>query len=159
MSVNRVSTQHQQSVNRASTQCQQSVNAFGCCIIYIPRALLWHMSIINILAAVLCKCDHDMVTALIWKWASTERQQFWVLHLVESKGCATALIHNRSIGSLYRQYRFCRYHYTSKWESSEHQHSINRASTEHQHRVNRVSTECQHFGVLQHVYSKGFATA
>jgi hypothetical protein len=34
------------------------------------------------LAAVLSKIDHDMVTAPVWKWASTERQRFCVLHLV-----------------------------------------------------------------------------
>jgi len=70
-SVNTASTERHQSINPVSTECQQSVNAFGCCIMYIPRALLRHMSIINILAAVLCKCDHDMVTAPVWKWAST----------------------------------------------------------------------------------------
>jgi hypothetical protein len=62
-SVNTTSTERQQSINTVSTECQQSVNAFGCCIMYIPRALLRHMSIINILAAVLCKCDRDMVPA------------------------------------------------------------------------------------------------
>jgi hypothetical protein len=60
-SVNTASTERQQSINKVSTECQQSVNAFGCCIMYIPRALLQHMSIINVLAAVLCKCDRDMV--------------------------------------------------------------------------------------------------
>jgi len=39
-SVNTPSTDSQQSMNRESTKCQQSVNAFGCCIMYIPRALL-----------------------------------------------------------------------------------------------------------------------
>jgi len=62
-SVNAPSTEHQQSMNTVSTECQQSVNAFGCCIMYIPRVLLQHMSIMNVLAAVLCKCDCDMVTA------------------------------------------------------------------------------------------------
>jgi len=62
-SVNTASTERHQSINPVSTECQQSVNAFGCCIMYIPRALLRNMSIINVLAAVLCKCDHDMVTA------------------------------------------------------------------------------------------------
>jgi len=112
----------------------------------------------NVLAAVPCKCDRDMVTAPVWKWASTERQRFHVLHLVWSKGCATAFIQNRSIGSLYRQYRVCRYRYTSKWVSTECQHSINGASSEHQPSVNWVSTECQSFWVLHHVYSKGSAT-
>jgi len=66
-SVNTVSTERKQSMNTESTECQQSVNAFGCCIMYVPRALLPHMSIINVLAAVLCKCDHDMVTAPVRK--------------------------------------------------------------------------------------------
>jgi len=81
-SVNTASTERHQSINPVSTECQQSVNAYGCCIMYFPRALLRNMSIINVLAAVLCKCDHDMVTAPVWKWASTERQRFCVLHLV-----------------------------------------------------------------------------
>ena len=63
LSVNTASTERQQSMNTESTECQQSINAFGCCIMYIPGALQRHMSIINVLAAVLCKCDHDMVTA------------------------------------------------------------------------------------------------
>jgi len=62
-SINTASTERQQSINTVSTECQQSVNAFGCSIMSIPGALLRHMSIINVLAAVLCKCDRDMVTA------------------------------------------------------------------------------------------------
>jgi len=81
-SVNRASIEHQQSINTASTECQQSVNDFGCCILYNTRAVLWQLPIINILAAVMCKRDRDMVTAPVWKWASTERQWFWVFHLV-----------------------------------------------------------------------------
>jgi len=62
-SVNTASTERHLSINPVSTECQQTVNAFGCCIMYIPRALLRIMSIINVLAAILCKCDRDMVTA------------------------------------------------------------------------------------------------
>jgi len=159
MSVNRASTNCQQSINTASTDCQQSVNDFGCWIMYNPSALLWLVPIINVLASVLSKSDRNMVTARVWKWASTECQRFCGLHLVYSKGCATAFIYNRSIGSLYRQYCVCRYCYTTKWASTERQQSVNRASTErqqsvnrasteHQHCVNRVSTECQWFCVL-----------
>ena len=64
-SVNTASTERHQSINPVSTECQQSVNAFGCCIMYIPRALLRPMSIINVLAAILWKFDRDMVTALV----------------------------------------------------------------------------------------------
>jgi len=62
-SVNRASTEGQQSINTASTECQQSVNDFGYGILYNPRALLWQISIIIVLAAVLSKSDRNMVTA------------------------------------------------------------------------------------------------
>jgi len=83
-SVNTASTERHQSINPVTTECQQSVNAFGCCIMYIPRDLLRNMSIINVLEAILCKCDRDMVSAPVWKWESTQCQRFCVLHLVYS---------------------------------------------------------------------------
>ena len=126
-----------------STECQQSVNKFGSCILYNPRALLRYIPIINVLAAVMCKRDPNMVSAPVWKWASTEHQRFCVLHLVWSKGCATAVTHNRCNGSIYRQYRVCRYCYTRKSASTDRRKSVNRASTERQQRVNRASTERQ----------------
>ena len=112
-SVNRPSTERQQSVNRASTERQQTVNHFGCCILYNPRALLRHIPIINVLTAFMNTSNRDMVTAQIGKWASTESLHFRVLHLVWSKGCATACTHNRSIGSLDRQYGLCQCRFTS----------------------------------------------
>jgi hypothetical protein len=81
-SINRASIERQQSINTASTECQQSVNDFGCCILYKQRAVLRQLPIIKVLAAVMCKRDHDMVTVPVWKWASTEHQWLWVLHLV-----------------------------------------------------------------------------
>jgi len=81
-SINRVSIARQQSINTASTECQQSVNDFECCILYNTRAVLRQLPIINILAAVMRKWDHDMVTAPVWEWVLTEREWFWVLHLV-----------------------------------------------------------------------------
>jgi hypothetical protein len=111
-SVNTVSTEHQQSINTVSTECQQSVNDFECCILCNSIALLRHILIIKVLAAVMRKRDRDMVPAPVWKWASTEHQQFCVLHLVQSKGCATAFTHNQHIGSLYWQYHVCWYYYT-----------------------------------------------
>ena len=81
-SVNWASIECQQSINTAPTECQQSVNDFGCCILYNTRAVLRQLPIINVLAAVMRKRDCDMVTAPVWKWASTEHQWFWVLHLV-----------------------------------------------------------------------------
>jgi len=143
MSVNEASTESQFSINTASTECQQSVNDFEYSILYIPRALPQQISIIIVLAAVLNKSDRDMVTAPLWKWASAERQRYWVLHLVQSKGCDIGFMHNRSIGSIYRQYRVSQYCYTSNWASTERQHRVNRASRERQQSMNTVSTECQ----------------
>jgi len=148
VSINRASTDCQQSIYTASTDCQQSVNDFVCWIMYKPSAPLWYVPIFTILAFNLSKSDRNMVTAAVWKLTSTEREPFCGLHLVYSKGCATAFIDNRSIGSLYRQYCVCRYCYTTKW-----------ASTQRQQSVNRVSTECQRFWVLYLVKSKGSATA
>jgi hypothetical protein len=105
-SVNRASIDRQQSINRASTERQQSITNLGCYILYDSRAVLRHLPIINVLAAFMGKREGDMVTAPVWKWASTERQWFWVLHLVSSKGCSMDVIHNWSIGRLYWQ---CRY--------------------------------------------------
>jgi len=125
------------SVNRASTERQQSVNNVGCCILYNPKAMRRHWRIFNVSVAFMLKSASDMVTAPLGNWASTQRQQFQVLHLVWSKGCAMAFMHNRSIGRLYRQYRSCRCCCTWKW----------------------ASTERQRFRVLHLVESKGYAAA
>jgi len=135
-SINRALTERQQTVNRASTERQQSINYLSYCILYNPRAKLWHLPIINILAAFVGKREGDMVTAPVWKWASTERQRFCVLHLVSYKGCATAFIHNRSIGHLLG--KIVNVNVTSP--DNERQQSVNRASTEHQQSINRAST-------------------
>jgi len=80
-SVNRVSTERQHSIITASTECQQCVNNFGRCILNNSSTLLRHIPRINELAAVMSKRDHNMVTAPVWKWASTECQRFCVFHL------------------------------------------------------------------------------
>jgi len=71
-SVNRASTERQHSIITASTECQQSVNDFVHCILNNPSTLLRHIPRINVLAAVMSKRDRNMVTAPVWKWASTE---------------------------------------------------------------------------------------
>jgi len=62
-SVNRASTERQHSIITASTECQQSVNDFGRCILNNPSTLLRHIPRINVLAAVMSKRDHNMITA------------------------------------------------------------------------------------------------
>jgi len=49
------------------------------------------------------KNGSDDIATTSWTWASTERQQFLVLHHGHSKRCALALTHNQCIGRLYRQ--------------------------------------------------------
>jgi len=95
---------------------QQIVNDFVCCILYNPRAVLQHLSIIEVLSAFI---GNIVIVNTITprnerqqsvNTASTERQQsmntestecqrLWVLHHVYSKGSATAYVHNQRIGS------------------------------------------------------------
>ena len=80
--------ERQQSINRVSTERQQSFNDFRCCILYNPGAVLWHLPIIKVLAA----CMGNMVSVQVAtpenkrqqsiNRVATERQQCWVLNLV-----------------------------------------------------------------------------
>jgi len=97
---------------------QQSVNNFVCCILCHPRAVVRLLSIIEVSATFLgnmvivdvpspdnerqqcvnrASTQHQQSINRV----STEHQQSWVLHLVESKGCAKAFTQNQRIGSLY----------------------------------------------------------
>jgi len=102
-----------------------------------------HVPIINVSTAFMLKRESDMVTAPLWKWASTEHRQFQVFHLVWSEGYATAFTHNQSFGSWYRQYHECQCRITWKWASTERQQSASRAWTECQQSINRASPERQ----------------
>jgi hypothetical protein len=55
MSINRAGTEHQQSINRASIEFPLSINNLGYCILYDPRAVLQHLTKINVLAAFMGK--------------------------------------------------------------------------------------------------------
>jgi hypothetical protein len=126
------------SVIRASTDRQQRIYYLECSISYNPRARLWHLPTINVLTDFVGKTESDMVTVPVWKWASTARQQFCVLYLVSSKGCARAFIHNQSIGHLNRENRWYRHCFAWQWASTARQHRINMASTEHQPSVKNL---------------------
>jgi len=88
---------------------QQSVNDFVCCILYDPGAALRHLSIIEVLAAIIGKIVNVDIASPVnerqqsVKRPSTERQQ----SIKERQQCV-----NRA--------------------STEHQQSINRVSTEYQ---------------------------
>jgi len=62
-SVNRASKERQHSIITVSTECQQSVNDFVRCILNNPSTMLRHIPRINVLAAIISKRDHNMVTA------------------------------------------------------------------------------------------------
>ena len=117
-----------------------SVNDFGCCISYNPRAMLWLIPIIEILAVIIGNTIYlDVASAENQRqqsvntasterqqtinWASTEGQQSWVLHLVWSKDYARAMTHDQRIGSIYAQKRH------QDFYSPTVNISINRAST------------------------------
>jgi hypothetical protein len=75
-----------------------------------------------------------------------EHQQFVVLHLVHSKGCAMTFTLIQSNDCLKGQYGQCQCRYNLNVNvnsaSTECHQSVNRASTERQQSVNRASTEC-----------------
>ena len=119
---------------------QQSVNDFMGCILCNPNAVLWHVSIIWVLAVFTgnivwvdtATSPNERQRSVNWESiqyqhrvnrVSTECQRFWVFHLVYSKGSATADIHNHRIGSCSEQ----------KWSRHGHsptlEMSVSRAST------------------------------
>jgi D-mannonate dehydratase len=55
---------------QSENERQQSVNDFVCCILYHPGAALWHLSIIEVLAAFICKIGNVDVAS-----PDNERQQ------------------------------------------------------------------------------------
>jgi len=110
-SVNRASTERQQSVNTASTECQQTVNDFGCCISCNPRAVLWHLSMMEVLATVLGNMVRvDIATP------NDERQQSHSRALT-ILGIASCIIRGLCYGiypyskfdCLYLQYGYCQF--------------------------------------------------
>jgi hypothetical protein len=147
MSVNTASTERQQSINTTSTDCQQSVNDIGYYILCNPRTMLWQITIIIILAAVLSKSDRNMVTT----HSENEHQQsvnnFVCCTLYNPKPVLRHLCIIEVLPGLIDNI-VC---VDTVAPENERQQSVNGTSTEHQHSVNRVSTECQRCWVLHHV--------
>jgi len=127
---------HPQSENER----QQNVNNFGCCILYNPRAVIRHLSIIEVLAAfignIVCVNTatpqterQQSVNRLSTEHQhslnglSTECQRFRVLDHVKSKCSAMACTHNQRIGICSGQKRSRNGHCPSL------KMSVNRAST------------------------------
>jgi len=86
-----------------NNECQLSINNFGSCIMDTQCSVHHCWPIINAAAASMGQNATDHVTTTSWKWASTERQPFLVMHLEYSKGYWTMLSHDPLISCLYRQ--------------------------------------------------------
>ena len=102
---------------------QWSVNNFWSCIMDTQSTVHWDYPIINVSAAFMGNNASDDIITTSWKWASTELQQFFVLHLGQSKGYGKALTHNQHIGYLYRQkcdwqYRISLIQLSAHWAST-----------------------------------------
>ena len=100
---------------KSENERQQSVNNFGCCILYNPRAVIQHLSILGVLAAfignIVCVETatpqterQQSVNRLLTEHQhsvnglSTECQRFWVLNHVKSKCSPITCTHNQRIG-------------------------------------------------------------
>jgi len=90
---------------------QWSVHNCWSCILCNQRAIQPCQYISIVLATVLGKNAKDNIATTSWKWVSTERQRFLVLHHGSSKGCAMALTHNQCLSLPYGQKYYWRYHY------------------------------------------------
>jgi len=132
---------------QSENERQQSVNDFVCCILYHPRALLWHLSTITVLAAFMGKIvnvdvaspDNERQQSV--NRASTERQQSVNRASTERQQSVNRASTERQ-QSVNRVSTECQQ--SVNRASTERQQSVNRVSTEHQQSINRASTERQH---------------
>jgi len=103
----------------ASMECQRRDNNFSSCILDNQMAAEWPQPMINSSAASKGKNAKDHSATSPKKWASTERQQFLVLHHVHSTPYASPLTHNQCIGCLYGPKCLWKYRYPHlKWVST-----------------------------------------
>jgi hypothetical protein len=84
---------------------QRSVNDFWICNQLNWKVICSLLFIFNRQAAFEGKRDCGTVTATFWYWASTERQQYYLWYISWLETDLLAVIHNQSMGSLYRQKR------------------------------------------------------
>jgi len=106
MSINRESTESQQSVNRASTKHYQSLYDFEYCIFDISTAVHSHWPILEMLPIVIAITVRVTITTSKVNVcsASTERQQLRVLCVLSSISCRTGFTHTQSLCRLDWQY-------------------------------------------------------
>jgi len=91
------------SLRPCNNEHQQSINDFWSCIKDTQSALHWRKPIINVSAACMGNNASDHMATISQQRASTERQEFIVLHIGQSEGYGTALTHNQLIGCLHWQ--------------------------------------------------------
>jgi len=166
------------SIDRASTEHQQSVNNYHYCIWYNPRAMLPHLPIIDVLPAIMGNTGRVNVTTPEMSINSASTILGVASCIIEvvccgiyplSKYCLPLCaicqvsisvdlkmsINRVSTGcqpSINRVSAECQQRVNTA--STECQHSVNRASTERQQSVNRASTI---FGLVHKVFGKWFA--
>jgi len=134
ITINRASTEHQHSidqaspecqqrVNTASTECKQSVNDFRCCIVYNPKAVLWHLPIIEYWPPLweIWSQSISLHLEMSVNRASIQGQRLWALHREKSKGYATAYTHSRSLAAFICNKDPVNVATTFNWASTERQ--------------------------------------
>jgi len=82
---------------------QLSTIDFGSCILGNIGVGLWPWFIYEVLVACSGKSGCDIYDTPLWKWASSECQQFLVLHIGNSMHCVDTWAHIRTIDGHYRQ--------------------------------------------------------
>jgi len=132
-----------------------------CCILYDPGAALRHLSIMEVLAAIIGKIVNVDIASPVnerqqsVKRASTERQQSVKerQQSVNNFGCCIlchprAVVRLLSIIEVLAAFKGNMVIVDVPSPDNERQQCVNRASTEHQQSINRVSTEHQKSWVL-----------
>ena len=79
---------------------QRSVSNFWSCILNNLWAMDRSCPIFNLSAAIMRQNASDDISTASWKWASTDRLWFFVLHCRQSKGFGTSLSHIQLISCL-----------------------------------------------------------
>jgi len=84
---------------------QRSINDFWICKQLNWKVICSLLFIFNRLAACVGKRDCGAVTATFWSWVSTEHQRYFLWEVSKLETDLLAVIHNHSMGTLYRQKR------------------------------------------------------
>ena len=115
-SVNTASTEHQQSINTVSIECQQTVNHFGCCILWNPSAVLWHLSMIEVSATLLGNIFRVNIATRNNEHQQSHSRALTILGIASCiiQGLCYGIYQWSTFGRLYLQYGYCQFRYHLK---------------------------------------------